>query len=554
VAALVRAQTPPCDDHDPLDQGWNCAQQWTFWYTPQGSAIIPYDWFLRLNLVRGGKTISLKEAAILRGYIASPEDVPKALNPGGLPIGFAVDMVPGSPYNKYVGMTCAACHTALISLPAAGNSAARRVIVNGGPTNADFFGFLEDLVAALRQVDLTKETFQAFADDVIQNTNSKEPISQKDFEAELALLVGRVSRNSPAHPYGRGRLDAFGGIFNQIVTWSGPEPANAPVSYPPLWLSNQSNKVQWNGSASNDGQGPLVRNIGEALGVFGRFSTTIPSASGFGYWSTLNLDGLEYLESAVQKLKPPKLPDDYIERSQVEAGAKVYKDNCVSCHALAFSGRANLDVPITSKIIRWGETESKDPGKERIATDSLMTITFLERSQTFGRLSADKVSLFKIRSTFPPTMAVEAGVPFPGRIVLGAAIINSWLGIMTEESRKRTLLDTEGDLKAFLDDLTNVRAQYKAGPLNGVWATGPYLHNGSVATIDDLLKDPKDRTRSFCQAQGDFDPDRIGFKQAGPDCSSILNTSFDGNKPQGHYFGILDPVKIAQLKQYLKTL
>ena len=53
---------------------------------------------------------------------------------------------------------------------------------------------------------------------------------------------------------------------------------------------------------------------------------------------------------------------------------------------------------------------------------------------------------------------------------------------------------------------------YKVRPLNGVWATPPYLHNGSVPTIDDLLGDPEKRPPKFYLGSREYDPVKLGYK------------------------------------------
>ena len=65
---------------------------------------------------------------------------------------------------------------------------------------------------------------------------------------------------------------------------------------------------------------------------------------------------------------------------------------------------------------------------------------------------------------------------------------------------------------------------YRARSLNGIWATAPYLHNGSVPTLYDLLLpkkrkgDPEDgeyRPEKFQVGSRQFDPDKVGIKTSG---------------------------------------
>ena len=55
-------------------------------------------------------------------------------------------------------------------------------------------------------------------------------------------------------------------------------------------------------------------------------------------------------------------------------------------------------------------------------------------------------------------------------------------------------------------------AHYRVRPLNGVWATAPYLHNGSVPSLYWMLKAAAERPTQFCMGTRDFDPQHVGFR------------------------------------------
>ncbi|TPM37830.1 di-heme-cytochrome C peroxidase [Mesorhizobium sp. B2-3-4] len=119
--------------------------------------------------------------------------------------------------------------------------------------------------------------------------------------------------------------------------------------------------------------------------------------------------------------------------------------------------------------------------------------------------------------------------------------------------------------------------RYRARPLDGVWATAPYLHNGSVPTLDDLLRPQADRPQAFCVGPLEFDPERVGLpvpaatRLADVTCEAGL-TRFDasqrGNSNLGHSFeglpeksppaGVLGRQLLnrerSALIEYLKTL
>lgn len=93
---------------------------------------------------------------------------------------------------------------------------------------------------------------------------------------------------------------------------------------------------------------------------------------------------------------------------------------------------------------------------------------------------------------------------------------------------------------------------YKARPLNGIWATAPYLHNGSVPTLDQLLTPAADRMDKFYVGSREFDPVNVGFDtQQGV---FLFDTHQPGNSNAGHDFGFKEPLKRKALIAYLKTL
>ncbi len=544
------------DGKDLLDQGWTCQTMWKFWYTGQGSEIMPYEWFKALRLeVKDKGLVTLTQRALDRGYIAAPQAPdgvtwPVDLNPDGLPIGFTKDKTKDQT-QAYIGMSCAACHTARIVLPSVSvnghQTSQKTVIVNGGPSNADFFGFLEDMAEALRQTDSAR---------LVQFKNAIETssykLSEDELHTELASLLDRIERNRPVTAYGRGRVDAFGHIFNMVVDYGKRWPANAPVSYPSLWLTPQQDHVQWNAIASNHGKGPLLRNVGEALGVFGRFSTE-PGDHGYGYWSSLDIDNLNKLEEWVKQLQPPSLPLEYRDPKSAKPGEDLYRKNCAFCHALAFAQRSGLSDDIVAKPVRWVSGSGLESA-ETIATDGYMLSEFLGRALAFGKLASPPVDR---NLSYLRTVAgnVTQGDSALGQVVLGTAIVNTFVG-------KLSLFDAifqvnPANARALTQDLLNTRSQYKAGPLNGIWATGSYLHNGSVRSLQELLS--ANRTKKgdkFCLERGPFDPVNVGFiEPAGCTQDLMIGEPNQGNSNLGHNFGTkLSPEEKTQLIEYLKTL
>jgi mono/diheme cytochrome c family protein len=99
---------------------------------------------------------------------------------------------------------------------------------------------------------------------------------------------------------------------------------------------------------------------------------------------------------------------------------------------------------------------------------------------------------------------------------------------------------------------------YANMPLDGLWLRAPYLHNGSVPTLRDLLKPPDQRPKVFYRGYDQYDYSNVGFVTSGPEAERIgarHDTSLEGNSNSGHVYGTtLSQVDQDALLEYLKTL
>jgi len=133
--------------------------------------------------------------------------------------------------------------------------------------------------------------------------------------------------------------------------------------------------------------------------------------------------------------------------------------------------------------------------------------------------------------------------------------------------RHRTDAWTEGEVKAWIklaeeyDEFEFVtigkRVGYVSMPLDGVWARAPYLHNGSVPSLQDLLTPPEQRPKLFYRGYNVYDPAKVGFITSGPEAERggfRYDTSVTGNGNGGHTYGAeLSPAEKAALIEHLKT-
>jgi hypothetical protein len=99
---------------------------------------------------------------------------------------------------------------------------------------------------------------------------------------------------------------------------------------------------------------------------------------------------------------------------------------------------------------------------------------------------------------------------------------------------------------------------FVAPPLDGLWIRGPYLHNGSVPSLADLLNPAEQRPKQFWGGYDVFDSTAVGFVSSGAEAEhagTLYDTALSGNGNGGHAFGTqLPPDRKRALLEYLKGL
>ena len=102
--------------------------------------------------------------------------------------------------------------------------------------------------------------------------------------------------------------------------------------------------------------------------------------------------------------------------------------------------------------------------------------------------------------------------------------------------------------------MTGLRStqKYWAASMPGVWARSPYLHNGSVRTMEELLTQPNERQKAFHRGSRVYDPEKMGFTDEG---AYVFDTAGPGNANTGHDYGTaLATEQKRDLMEYLKSL
>ncbi len=510
---------------------------------------MPLAWFTALERSES-EDLFTSDSLSRFGYLPNPSGT------SGLPVGFAKDENGGT----WVGITCAACHTSQIERNGV------TLQIDGGPTNADLLSFLAELDKSIRITLQDSAKFARFAARVAGNNSQ----AQRDLRYQLmrfsAYFSTFVQASSPETPWGPGRTDAFGMIFNRVSAidlsdtpvWAWFQPLeqnnrtpNAPVSYPFLWGTSRENFVQWNAIAPNKLKYErLERNIVEVLGVFARINLAKSTTLGLGYRSTVNVSNqVELEETLVHFLKSPQWPEDVlgqIDPVKVKKGHDLFQQHCVSCHALA--GRNSMGTIVVSPV-----------GVDEVGTDPAMTTNVACRTADTGVLSGSRqppIGGHKLEKTdFVSSVAANIGI----------GVLENWLatGSSIHTAAKTKPTAASGVVQAIPKPFRTATAVtgtcqdslkvYKAGPLNGVWATAPYLHNGSVPNLYQLLLPSSQRTKQFKVGSRKFDSLNVGFDtQEG---AFEFDPALPGNSNAGHSYGTdLNDEQRWAIVEFLKTL
>ncbi|HEV8717578.1 MAG TPA: di-heme-cytochrome C peroxidase [Candidatus Binatia bacterium] len=578
----------PCSNEGQHSQGWSKeCRQW-FYHVNQGSQLIPHKWFSALEQPDNTKPFSANEVFERFHYIP---DAVNPDNPHGLPVGFSTDQDPQD--GEWLGMTCAACHTGEIEFESQGSK--HKIRIDGGPALANLMGFLQFLYQSLDATRKDNAKFARFATKVLGAQHSAEHQTSLHDEVDkrtdvlkeqagLEVGKGNFTDPNPAVLYGFGRVDALGLLTNQVIgvkmgLHKNDHPPDAPVSYPSLWYVPKFDKLQWNGSATKS----VGRNIAEALGVFAHF---IPptgyegdrSKAGKSFSSTVNVENLQKMWSLIDELRPPPWPGDIFGKPDLERvrqGREIYDTNekvkCKNCHSLV-PDDAKLPQGELVRVMSVGTDEKMATNFEcRTTTTSAeeMGGKLEEFSKEDGRFKKIYELLSDLTTNNPLAPECTGKTGGEGTTPARYLVIAVGTGVTLRKVKEHpffsfTLLsELTGDLLKFGTprETSPKLSAYKAGPLNGIWATAPFLHNGSVPNLDQLLRPQGDRVKKFCVGSRKFDPQNVGFDPGdGQNCpdASVFDTSLPGNSNHGHsgpaYGTGLNDEERKNLIEYLKTL
>ena len=464
-----------------------------------------------------------------------------------------------------------------------------RYVIDGGPAMTDLGLLTRSLGAALGQTALSSQfslfngRFERFARNVLGSNDNI--LTRNQLKQDLTNTIKELVKTSDAINVTEGftRLDALTRIGNQVFsadiqTTSNYSPIIAPVNFPHIWTTSWFDWVQYDGSIMQ----PLTRNTGEALGVKAFVDTTGPNEQRFA--SSVDINNLHKIENWMagthplankqfNGLRAPKWPAAFpaIDDALAEQGAQLYQRMCKGCHLppiesdefwtekywqpinylQAGEQRQTAESYLKVKIIAQRKIGT-DPAQGSVLTNRTVNTTGLS-------LNTEVCANATIDSELGGTRQALVYVPLNDSATSNFGLA---LGAFVERTNQQWFAQNylpaseQPEYEGLRPNCLQVNQGYKARPLNGVWATAPFLHNGSVATLYDLLSAPEERPVFVELGDQTFDAKHVGIAQGETiaamnakathesykttadysDGRFILDTRQPGNHASGHAF------------------
>jgi len=248
-------------------------------------------------------------------------------------------------------------------------------------------------------------------------------------------------------------------------------------------------------------------------------------------------------------LKSPAWPSDIlppIDEKRAARGAELYKSLCQHCHL----------PPVTSPEF-WTAKQWLPPnsaGQRYLAIDQV-------KLSDVGTDPAQAEDQERRKVSVPAELGIATDRFVSAIGELAEKTVNRWYDSQTPPVPEALRFEMNGFRKSELQ----APLKYNARPLNGIWATPPYLHNGSVPNLYFLLSPVADRPTTFYLGHREYDPVNVGYRYDKLPGGFEFDTTIRGNRNTGHEFndgsmkdGVigrkLSPDERRALIEYLKTL
>lgn len=470
------------------------------------------------------------------GFIDDPRDRDRPLPLG---LGWVLDPVRGdeaTPRHHTVTLTCAACHVGRVRTPG-------ELLLVGAPnTQIDVRKFrwaiestaermlsepaLEGTIERLAKLIRSKPEGYFFRGrygiDARAEAQEREafvdPQSMagvlKDFARRVGggrLAVVKETRTSYSRPNAPplnggtpGQSDGTGDLIPKLLLFRelmsppmGDDPLQRFLARPyaemPASATATDNLSVWNqwdrpfGQLDASIKAPLIRNVAAMTAVVG----SATRLEGRRFTPAVNVRNADVCARFTAWLPPPPYPFD-VDLVKARRGEALFREHCGTCH------RAGNGAVYGAKMI------GTDANRARVLSEA-------------GR----DLLVGSFKSAIP---ADYVATDPEGRSYRPAAL---------------------SDDEIINDRVSPERQGYAAGPLDGVWARAPYLHNGSVPTLRHLLapRDGGGRPATFVRGSDRYDAVNVGFRWdlreqvdllGESRAAAVFNTGWDGASSGGH--------------------
>ena len=344
--------------------------------------------------------------------------------------------------------------------------------------------------------------------------------------------------------FGPGNLNALSqGYYNNIgliasLTKKGLMPPGADgqprprfegnVNLPPMWFAHADTWAQWFAEIHDPGVRNWVQSASTSEVRPPKMVTALKSGV---LLASIHFDNIGEIQRLLELLRTPKWPEDVLgrlDRSKVDEGRGLHEQHCARCHTRPLLSPNSLGIV-------FKERPAFDVG-----TDPTVYQQFAEgataRAAALKRLS-DNILAFRQKQ-------LEAG--------LGPEVSGNFMKLHSRGRPNQFGLAQDAYKDSSDATWPKSGAVYWAPPLEGIFASSPYFHNGSVRTLWEVLTLPEQRTKTFRTGSNAFDPDVVGLRSEG---RFLYDTAEPGKGNNGHSFGTALPqTQKAALIEYLKSL
>jgi mono/diheme cytochrome c family protein len=443
--------------------------------------------------------------------------------------------------------------------------------------------FVPDLLVAMTSTYLNPFKFNRFARNVLgpDHYASGKGALRSAFGDVMMTFLKQGWNDLSKHLYpveeGYGRTDALGRIANTVfgdhISPANYRVGNAPVNFPPVWDIWKFDWVQYGASVRH----PLARNVGEGMGVgsvyrlVDNYGLPVPEAE--RYQASTMMDNLYHIEKTLWYLQPPKWPDNLLGKIDCQRaiyGKTLFRQYCVRCHGprLSEANALAVDAPCKTPDTQWimAVLKATDIGTDPQAANNFannrldLTPTGLtaadvrrlrepllreQLNRELALLKPGSDERLKAESAGEAAIQQQLAQSDMRQVSIGFGL--NYFGLLIREQYRNDPRNPpaaayppeRGPDDGYFGeiDIPQQPPAYKARPLAGIWATPPFLHNGSVPNLYQLLSPGEKRDAKFLVGTKDFDSQRVGYVlKPLTERGFVMDTSIPGNSNHGHEF------------------